>query len=397
MKTNQVYTLLNSMKNEVIGKLDITVKDTASFISFGREVLASDSNKDSCYQALVDRIGRTIVLYERLVRKNLVERMDTMQFGAILQTVETRDIANANKNNSWIYGSTYTEVIEQQDPFGVMKRDGTSILVQYFSKRATWEIDKKVWDVQLNDAFTNEATFSAFVEMIFQDMYNAMTLAENDLQHGVISTAIASAIHAATKKSDAVPTMARNLLKEYNTLTNAGLTVATALINKEFLRYCAKEILLVTKKMRDPSTLYNELRATKWHESPQVRLLTNYATASDAYLSADTYHKELVALPDYDTVNFWQARGTKDDFETVSTVNIKVHEGDEDTTGTDVKQSGVIAYVCDPRRQGYMFDRIRTKSIYNPASECTDYFHKADQGFFINRARCGVVFYIAEA
>lgn len=396
MKTSQIYTMINSMSNEIIGAENLTVKDTATFISFGRVVMATDNNKDSCYQALVDRIGRTIVLYEKLVRKNLVERMDTMQFGAVLQTIETKSIANAKQNNSWIYGTT-SNVIEQKNPFDVMKSDDTDILVQYFSKRATWEINKKIYDIQLNDAFTNETSFSAFVEMIFQDMYNAMILAENDLQHGVISTAIASAIHAGTKETNPIPTMARNLLKEYNTLTNAGLTVDTALINKEFLRYCAKEILLVTKKMRDPSVFYNELGATKWHESPQVRLLTNYATASDAYLSADTYHKELVALPDYDTVNFWQARGTTDDFTTVSSVNIKVHEGDADTTGTDVSQSGVIAYVCDPRRQGYMFDRIRTKSIYNPASECTDYFHKADQGFFINRARCGVVFYIAEA
>ena len=396
MKTNQIYSMINSMSNEIVGEGALTVKDTATFVSFGRLVMDSDAYKDSCYQALADRIGRTIVLYEQLVRKNLVERMDTMQFGAVLQTIETKSIANAKQNNSWIYGSS-SNVVEQQNPFDVMKSDDTDILVQYFSKRATWEIDKKVYDIQLNDAFTNETAFSAFVEMIFQDMYNAMILAENDLQHGVISSAIASAIHAGTKETNPIPTMARNLLKEYNTLTNAGLTVANALINKEFLRYCAKEILLVTKKMRDPSVFYNELGATKWHESPQVRLLTNYATASDAYLSADTYHKELVALPDYETVNFWQARGTTDDFTTVSSVSIKVHEGDADTTGTDVSQSGVIAYVCDPRRQGYMFDRIRTKSIYNPASECTDYFHKADQGFYINRARCGVVFYIAEA
>lgn len=395
MKTNQIYAMVNSMSKEIIGKEALTVKDTATFVSFGRIVMDSDDYKDSCYQALADRIGRTIVLYERLVRKNLVERMDTMGFGAVLQTIETKSIANAKQNNSWIYGTT-SNVIEQQNPFDVMKSDDTDILAQYFSKRAVWEIDKKIYDIQLNDAFTNETSFSAFVEMIFQDMYNAMTLAENDLQHGVIASAIASAIHAGTKEENPIPTMARNLLHEYNTLTNAGLTVATALINKEFLRYCAKEILLVTKKMRDPSVFYNELGATKWHEAPQVRLLTNYATASDAYLSADTYHKELVALPDYDTVNFWQARGTTDDFPTVSSVNIKVHEGDADAIGTDVSQSGVIAYVCDPRRQGYMFDRIRTKSIYNAASECTDYFHKADQGFFINRARCGVVFYIEE-
>lgn len=393
MKTNQIYNMLNSMSGAIVGTENMTVTDTASFISFGRVVLSTDDNKDSCYQAMADRIGRTIVLYEKLTSDNLVERMDTLQFGAILQTIETRSIANAGQNNSWIYGSE--NVIEQQNPFGVIKSDDTDLLVQYFSKRATWEINKKVYDIQLNDAFANETTFSAFVEMVFQDMYNAMELAKNDLQHGVISTAIASAIHTGTKKSNPIPTMARNLLHEYNTLTNGSLTVATCLMTKEFLRYCAKEILLVVKKMRDPSVFYNELGAVKWHENPQVRILTNYATASDAYLSADTYHKELVALPNYDTVNYWQARGKDDSFDTVSKVHITVHAGDADTTGTEVEQGGVIAYVCDPRRQGYMFDRVRTKSIYNPASECTDYFHKADQGFYINRARNGVVFYIA--
>lgn len=383
------------MSGAIVGTENMTVTDTASFVSFGRVVLSTDNNKDSCYQAMVDRIGRTIVLYEKLTADNLVERMDTLQFGAVLQTIETKSIANARQNNSWIYGSE--NVIEQQNPFSVIKSDETDLLVQYFSKRATWEIDKKVYDIQLNDAFTNETTFSAFVEMIFQDMYNAMELAKNDLQHGVISTAIASAIHAGTKEINPIPTMARNLLHEYNTLTSSSLTVTTCLMSKEFLRYCAKEILLVVKKMRDPSVFYNELGAVKWHEKPQVRILTNYATASDAYLSADTYHKELVALPDYDTVNYWQARGKDDSFDTVSKVHVTVHDGDADTTGTPVEQSGVIAYVCDPRRQGYMFDRVRTKSIYNPASECTDYFHKADQGFYINRARNGVVFYIAEA
>lgn len=396
MKTNQTYALLNTMTDQIVGAENITVIDTASFVSFGRTVLASDNNKDSCYQMLADRIGRVIELYEELERHDLVEKMDVMQFGAVLQVIEVMSIGRADKNLSWIYGST-SDVIEQQDPYNTVKSDKTALLVQYFSKRATWEIDKVIYDIQMNDAFTNETQFSAFVEMIFSDMRNAMVQAQNDLQHGTISTAIASAIHAGTKEETSVPTMARNLLHEYNTLTNAGLTVATALINKEFLRYCAKEILLVTKKMKDPSIFYNELGAEKWHKNPSVRVLSNYITASDAYLSADTYHKDLVALPGYEEVNYWQARGKNDDFETVSKVHIQVHEGDADTTGTEVEQGGVIAYVCDPRRQGYMFDNIRTKSIYNPASECTTYFHKADQGFMINRARCGVVFYIAEA
>lgn len=134
MKTEQIYSMINSMSKEIIGAENIAVKDTATFISFGRVVMATDNNKDSCYQALADRIGRTIVLYEEIVRKNLVERMDTMEFGAVLQTIETKSIANAKQNNSWIYG-TKSNVIEQQNPFDVMKSDDTDILLQYFSKQ----------------------------------------------------------------------------------------------------------------------------------------------------------------------------------------------------------------------------------------------------------------------
>ena len=105
MKTNQIYSMLNSMSGAIVGTENMTVTDTASFISFGRVALATDDNKESCYQSMVDRIGRTIVLYEKLTADNLVERMDTLQFGAVLQTIETKSIANAKQNNSWIYGS----------------------------------------------------------------------------------------------------------------------------------------------------------------------------------------------------------------------------------------------------------------------------------------------------
>ena len=393
MKRNQIYALINSMSDEIFGKAAITVKDTATFLSWGSEALA-ENLIDQVYSKLIDRIGRTIILYDQLVEKNLIKRADTIEFGSILQTIETKNIATVKENQTWVTGSDGT--ISQVDPFSVIEKDDTDLLVQYFGKRGTWEIDKVKYDYQLNDAFTSEASFSAFAEMITEDMYNGMTQAKNDLQHGVLSSAIASCVYAGTKETSPKPAMARNLLHEFNTLTNATLTLATCLTNKEFLRYCAKEIWLSVKKLSDPSILYNELSAVKWTNEPSVYALSNYTTASDAYLSADTYHKNLVSLPTYKELNFWQAQGTDSAFETVSKVAVQVHEGDADTTGHAVEQSGIIAYVCDPWKQGYMFDRVRMKSIYNPASECTTYFNKADQGFFINRARNGIVFYLAE-
>ena len=48
MKTEQIYAMVNSMSKEIIGAENIAVKDTATFISFGRIVMDSDNNKDSC-------------------------------------------------------------------------------------------------------------------------------------------------------------------------------------------------------------------------------------------------------------------------------------------------------------------------------------------------------------
>lgn len=393
MKRNQIYAVINDMSKEIWGESAIAVKDTASFLSWGSMAL-SENFIDQVYSKLIDRIGKTIILYDRLLEKNLIKRADTIEFGSILQTIETKTIAGAKENQSWITGDGGT--LKQVDPFGVVETDDTDLLVQYFGKRGIWEIDKVKYDYQLNDAFTSESSFSAFADMVTEDMYNGMVQAKNDLQHGVLASAIASCVYAGTKDIDPKPAMARNLLTEYNTISNAGLTLATALTNKEFLRFCAKEIWLAVKKLSDPSIFYNELGAVKWTKEPNVYALSNYTTASDAYLSADTYHKNLVSLPSYEELNYWQAQGKNSDFETVSSVAVQVHEGDADKEGHEVQQSGILCYICDPWRQGYMFDRIRLKSIYNPASECTTFFNKADQGFFINRARNGIVFYMAE-
>ena len=41
---NDLHTLLNETTSEIVGLKDITVKDTASFISLGNAVLSTDKN-----------------------------------------------------------------------------------------------------------------------------------------------------------------------------------------------------------------------------------------------------------------------------------------------------------------------------------------------------------------
>ena len=129
-----------------------------------------------------------------------------------------------------------------------------------------------------------------------------------------------------------------------------------------------------------------------------VEILGKFASATASYLDINTYHKELVALPMYEEVAYWQGSGTGFGFNDVSTVSI-VNEslataGNE--TGT-ITQSGIIAFVHDVDAVASIIMNRRSNSIYNPRAERFNIFEKADKGYAVDLTENGVVFYIADS
>ena len=221
---NQIYNLLNETTGQLVGGTAITVKDTSSLISLGELVLSSDTNTEQFYSKLVDKIGMTYVKYRELTRDGLADILRTpMDFGIILQKVQTSQIARAEENGSWM---------NQKNPFAKAK-DDTKITSSLFSKIATWELDKIIYDYQLKTAFKSAVEMGAFIQLIFTDMYNGMELALRDCANLCIATSIADCL-ASDKAS-----VKRNLLNEYNTLTNESLTVASCMRNLNFLKYAS--------------------------------------------------------------------------------------------------------------------------------------------------------------
>ena len=148
--------------------------------------------------------------------------------------------------------------------------------------------------------------------------------------------------------------------------------------------------------MTKMSTLYNAETDIPRHtpsDKAVVEILGLFASASDTYLQADTYHKELVALPNYEKVVYWQAAGTSFNFEDVSKINITNSNIDAGA----VEQGGILAFVHDVDSCASIIYRRRSHSIYNPRAERYNIFEKADKGFAVDLSENAVVFYIAEA
>lgn len=380
MTANQIYAFINNVQKDALGERAFTVKDTGDLVSLGETVLSSQTDTDNFYSKLVDRIGKTYILYRRYVADKSGNMMRSpLDFGIILQKIETHKIAGAKANGSWS---------NQVNPFAKAK-DTTDIQQSLFSKLGTWEVENKiVYDYQLKTAFTNAVAMGAFVDMIFNDMYNAL---EFEIEQCIKLTR-ATLIAQCWKGTNA--NIRRNLLKEYNeNHADATLTKEEALESPSFYKYANREIMKIAKRFKNMTTLFNSAGADRFTPEGDmvVEVLSDYASGSATYLESDTYHDEMVKLPRYDEVTSWQASGTSFAFNDVSAINIT----DESDTTTD--KSGIIAVIRDKEACGIVIDRVRTKSIYNPLSECTVYAHKADYGTFVDSSENCVVFYLDDS
>ena len=382
MEVTQIYSLVNDLIAEGVGAQDITVKSIGGLVSFGESVLSSERQTDAFYQKLTDLIGRTYIKYRRYFADNTDSIIRTpMDFGIILQKVQTLHLGEMEQNKS------YTS---QGNPF-YTEADATSLTQTLFKSFGTFQtVPKLIYDTQLNSAFRNAENFGAFVEMIYNDMYNSMEVAIENL----IKTTKATMIGNALRENSAGKT-ARNLLAEYLVLNpNATVTKDNCLTDVDFLKYASREINLVTKRFSKMTRNFNSLGADRFTERSEmeVEVLADYATATASYLDADTYHKELVALPNYREISSWQA-DSDFTFDEVSKIDVSTGTvGEEDYL--EMTQDGIIAVVYDREACGISTYRPRVKSMYNAIQEVDNVTFKLDYGSFVDKSENCVAFYI---
>ncbi len=373
---NDLHTLLNDTTAEIVGLKGITVKDTASFISLGNAVLSTDTNLEEFYKTLFKVIGRTRIEAVKLRKKSGLDiAWDTMDFGGALRVITTSKIARTRESQSYKNDG-------KNNPFGYV--DTTAIAQNVYETRGTFDIETKVvLKTQLSQAFHSEREMYDFMSLIYNDIDNGFTLAERDLEHLIYSTMIATALSSTHKEQK------RNLLAEYNTLTNKTLTKTSCMMDKDFLMYASREINTVLKYITELSTVYNtsgyEIETPL--EDLRVKMHTLFASACAFYSESSTFHDMLIKLPEYSEVAYWQANdGT---FETTSTIKI--------SNGTvNIEKSGIVCVIADKRACATTYKNTRMGSMYDADSERTFYYPKEDYAAIVQSFLPCVVFYIGE-
>lgn len=386
MRITQIHELMNQSLGEVLGRDGVLLEDLSNVVDVGKEVISTD-NVDSYVRKLVNHIGK--VIFNNRVYSGSVPSvlMDGWEFGSILEKIQA-DIPTAQENDSWNLtdGTTYN-----QDVFYQPK-----VSAKFFNSKVTFEVPMSFTEMQVKQSFSNAEQLNGFLSMLFNSVEKAMTIKLDNLVMKAINNMTAETLAeelAADGTLDLTETGVRaiNLLKLYNEKAGTTLTATQAYRDAEFIRFASYLINLQKNRMTKISTLFNGGGKERFTPEDQlsVVLLNDFASASNVFLQSDTYHNELVALPNYEVVPYWQGSGTEYKFEDTSKISVKT------SSGATVTASGIIGVMFDKEAVGVANLDRRVTTHYNASAEFYTNFYKMDAGYFNDLNENFVVFFVA--
>ena len=385
MEVKQIYTLVNDVTGEILGKSDILKEDLSNVVDMGKE-LFSNTEVDNYVKSLVNRIGKTVFVNRKYSGKVPSILMDSWEFGSVLQKISA-DLPTATENESWELenGTSY-------DPNIFYK---PTVSAKFYNSKITFEVPLSFTEKQVKESFNSASELNAFISMLYNAVEKSMTVKTDALIMRTINNMIAQTVDGDTTGVRAV-----NLLSNYNTLKGlSGATVlkaSKALTDPDFLKYASMQIALYADRLGTMSTLFNQGGKERFTPKDMLHivLLSDYAQSTKTYLESDTFNDELVKLPTAETVPYWQGSGTSFEFAKTSKIDVTIRTAEGGTK--DVSVTGVIGVMFDRDALGVSNLDRRVTTNYNPKAEFFSNWYKFDCGYFNDLNENFVVFYVAD-
>ena len=389
--TRQIYSILNSINAQANTGASIVETD-ASFISYGDTIAnLSAAGKETWFAALMDRIGETVI-DNRVYNAKTVTPLwkSPFEYGSILSKLHSK-MPSTTEDKAWADPSQVTT-----DPFAPVVRETEQRL---YGKQSVWQIKDTIPFIQLKTAFLSAEKMAAFLDSLTLTTQNAIERSMENLANLTRSALMATTYLAGGAKVVKLAT-AYNTAMGY-TSSDAGYVTPSsesALYNREFLRYASLQIALVLDRMQHLSDIF----AKDGYERFSDRSFLNFSVLGafddsiSSYLAADTYHEKLLEIPSENKyiAPMWQGTGSGYSFSDASKINVMLEPADA-TAGTEkvaLSKAGIIALIADKEACGMTLDERRTGTLYNPELECTNYWHKARERWFVDDTQNAVIF-----
>lgn len=384
MEVKQIYELMNGVTNEILGKTDLVAEDLSNVVDVGTEIFGA-TEVDGYVKTLVNHIGKVIFVNRPYTGNIPSLLMDSWEFGSVLEKISA-DIPNATENESWELenGKEYKQDIFYKP----------SVSAKFFNKMVTFEVPMSFTEKQVKQSFSSASQLNGFISMIYNAVDKSMTVKIDSLVMRTINNMIGETISAEIGEStlaEHTGTKAVNLLKLYNDKFGTEITANDCLTNPDFIRFASYTMALYVDRLSKISTLFNVGGKERFTSAEYLHIvmLSEFKSGATAYLSSDVYHENYVALPNSESVPYWQSSGTDYSFENTSKINVKT------ATGKDITATGVLAIMFDRDSMGVCNSDRRVTTNYNAKAEFFNNYYKFDASYFNDLNENFVVFYVA--
>lgn len=392
MEVSQIYDIVNGMSQELLGSEAVVNEDLSNVVDMGHAIF-DNTSYDKFVKSLVDHIGRVMFVNRSYEGSTLALKRDSWEYGAVMEKITETELPEAVENETWELtdGASY-------DP-NVFKKP--KVAAKFYNKRTTFEVDRSIADIQARSAFDSATQLNAFMSMLFNGIDKSINLKLEALSERVINNMIARTFAAEfpnvnnNNYAGMSGVKAVNLLYVYNQTFSKSLTAATCLYDMDFLKFAAMTIKRYTVRMRKMSTLFNIGGLPRFTPTDlqHVILHGDFSTAAEMYLQSDTFHDELVTMPKFIEVPFWQGSGAGYGFDSTSKIaaTIDLENGNTKTLTT----TGILGVVFDHEACGICCDERKVDTNYNPKANFTNYFYKQFANYYGDSNENFVVFYVA--
>lgn len=391
MNVKQIYELMNTVTNEVTGKSNLVTEDLSNVVDIGKEIF-DNTSVDNYVKSLVNHIGKVIFVNRPYTGNIPSMLMDSWEFGSVVEKISA-EIPKASENSDW--------ELENGKSYDTNVFYKPSVSAKFFNKKVTFEVPMSFTELQVKESFSNVNQLNGFLSMLYNAVDKSMTIKIDGLVMRTINNMIAHTVNAdySTVTDDdyskASGIKAVNLLKLYNDKFGTSVTADNALTTPEFIRFASYVINLYRDRLSKISTLFNVGGKERFTSSDMLHivLLSDFKASAKSYLYGDTYNENEVALPDAESVPYWQGSGTSYSFADVSKITVTIATGDDKTVTRTI--GGILGIMYDRDSMGVCNTDRRVTTNYNAKAEFYNNYYKFDASYFNDLNENFVVFFVA--
>ena len=322
------YALMNALVAEATGQQStIQAVDTSTFVSAGETVLATGT--ENVLNSLAMVVGRRLVAvrpYNAPLR--LINAIDTGLYSdrILKDSFYSRFAQPSGAFNTDLYTNLATGFTAGEN-IGGSPAAAQSTKSQWeqnlpvplelnFAGRNTWQDCSTIPEIQLQQAFRDEASFSEFVAGYMMERANDLESQKEAYNRMTLLNYMAGIYDL----SSSMPGSVVNLTYEFNQEFGTSYTTAQLLSTylKEFMEFFTARVKIDSDKMTNRSLNYH------WSPAKQVGGVDYYLlrhtpkdkqklflfapmfTKAQSYVFPEIFNPQYLKMENYEGVNFWQ-------------------------------------------------------------------------------------------